>query len=73
MYDVIAITNIDWKDTYIKLNDESMDIETARDLVKALPEILEPKIIDECKTELAIEKNNILKGFVVVEDDSDDK
>ena len=65
MYNVIGIGNITKVgQSYIKMNTNSMDIATARDLVKALPETMEPKIIDELKTELAIKLNNKLKGFV---------
>lgn len=63
MYDVIAITNVKFNNTYIKMNDESMDIKTARKLVGALPESMDAKIVDDLKTELAITLNNELKGF----------
>lgn len=63
MYDVIAINTLTTNDTYIKINNVSVDIQTARELAVALPESMDAKIIDSLKTELAIKLNNKLKGF----------
>ena len=63
MYNVIAINNDSKNPTYVTMFTESVDIKTARNFVSTLSESKDAKIIDEGKIDLAIKKNNKLKGF----------